>query len=177
MKDHDDWDDDTVIAESCVIDVLRCRGVCKAGGQLLALEELLCKGFDTTIDGIPVRLELLRAKNKFNPTAVDPTHFRNILNNVLFVYGERSTFAELQMHHQAILKYNDESHAHDHYNHFRSSLKDKYEEQLDPMLERQIIFFEEVSGVPVLLSLELLASHGRGCAEALLWKGSFGVAF
>ena len=127
--------------------------MCIAGKRLLALEELLCEGFETTIDGIPVRLELLRAKNKFNPTAVDPTHFRNILNNVRFVYGERSTFAELQMHHQAILKYNDESHAHDHYNHFRSSLKDKYEEQLDPMLERQIIFFEEVRGVPVLLSL------------------------
>ena len=42
-----------------------------------------------------------------------PTRFRNILNNLRIEYGTRSTFAELQTHHAAILKHNDDSHAHD----------------------------------------------------------------
>ena len=79
-----------------------------------------------------------------------------MLNTVRFVFGAHSAFAELQMHHKAILDYNDASHAHDHYNHFRSSLKDKYEEQLNPMLERQIIFFKEIPNTLAIGGLALV---------------------
>ena len=92
--DHTDWDDGTVIPEACVVDVLRCRSVCEDGRTVLALEEMLGEGFETEVDGTPVRLELLRLKNKAAPTMLDPTHFRNLLNNVRFVYGSRSTFAD-----------------------------------------------------------------------------------
>ena len=101
--DHDDWDDDTVIAEACVIDVLRCRAVCREGRKLLELEKRLREGFETIIDGKRVVLKLLRAKNKFNPKTPDPTRFRNILNNVRLEYGDRSTFAELQTQQHDIL--------------------------------------------------------------------------
>ena len=80
--DHDDWNDDAVIPEACVVDVLRCRAVCRKGRTLLELERLLQEGFETTINGKPARLRLLRAKNKFGPNAIDPTRFRNILNNI-----------------------------------------------------------------------------------------------
>ena len=53
-----------------VVDIIRCRVVCSDGRQLLALENLLKKGFQTSIDGTPLHLKLLRAKNKF-PGAAD----------------------------------------------------------------------------------------------------------
>ena len=39
-------------------------------------------------------------------------------------------FVELQLHHKLILKYNDESHAHDHYDFFRAHLANTYETRL-----------------------------------------------
>ena len=40
----------------------------------------------------------------------------NILNNVRVVLEDgRHIFGEVQCHHEAILEYNEKSHAHDHY--------------------------------------------------------------
>ena len=82
VDDYTGDHDDTVIPEACVVDVLRCRAVCREGRTLLELERLLQKGFETTINDKLARLQLLRAKNKFGPNAIDPTRFRNILNNI-----------------------------------------------------------------------------------------------
>ena len=51
---------------------------------------------------------------------VDPYVFRNCLCNVFLRVGDsRWTFAEIQVHHDAILKYNNEADAHTHYSFFR----------------------------------------------------------
>ena len=55
---------------------------------------------------------------------------------------------------------NNVSHAHDHYEFFRSLLA-SYESDLNDMLERTLAFFEEVSGVPVLLSMLVLIFKDR----------------
>jgi hypothetical protein len=101
---------------------------------------------------------------------VDPTHFRNILNNIAVTVEDISTgstdmaFAELQVHHNDILKCNDESHAHDHYDFFRSMLGGGYSE-LDSMLERTMLLFQQAQGVPVLLSMLVLIFLDRKRAE------------
>ena len=83
------------------------------------------------------------------------------------VHGGRVTFAELQVHHAAILEFNDESHAHDHYNFFRAKLRDSSGRELDAMLERTLVFFEEVRGVPVLLSMLVLVFMGGSDSQTL----------
>lgn len=94
-----------------------------------------------------------------------------------------------QVHHKAIIEWNEASHAHDHYNFFRSELADSYSEGLDAMLERILIFLDEVrawadgsptcvcrrayfsvlqvSGVPVLLSLLVLVLRERSPQSGL----------
>ena len=70
------------------------------------------------------------------------------------------------MQHAAILEYNEEAHAHDHYNFFRTMLQGTYDVGLDSMLEKTVLFLEAVSGVPVLLSmLVLLFKRERGPAQ------------
>ena len=165
-SDFDDFADDTVIPEACVIDVLRGRAVCSSGALMLLLQQELLRGFEVTLDGRTARLELLRAKSKF--AEVDPTHFRNILNNLSLTFGDRKAFAELQVQQTDVLAYNDQAHAHDHYNYFRSLLADKYASDLDAMLERVLLFLDEVAGVPVLLSmLVLIFEDGSTQADSL----------
>ena len=177
IHDFDDWNDAIVIPEACVVDVLRVRVVVQNGQQMLALQRLLRDGFEVTLIGYVAAtlLRLVRAKNKLSTTmaeerglaGLDPTHFRNILNNVQLIHDGRTVFAEVQVHHAAILEYNDESHAHDHYNFFRARLADNYGHELDAMLERAILFFEEVSGNPVLLSMLVLVFSGGSNSESL----------
>ena len=70
-----------------------------------------------------------------------------------------------QVHHQHILAYNDDEHAHDHYNFFRSLLSSGYDQELDAMLEKTVRFFEQIQGVPVLLSMLVLLFKHRTAGE------------
>ena len=81
----------------------------------LVKELLEGDGFKTTLgDKRAAGFSMVRLKNKFKE--VDPTHFRNVLNNVRMTVERGgvtcSTFCEVQLQHAQILKYNDESHAH-----------------------------------------------------------------
>ena len=62
-----------------------------------------------------------------------------------------------QVHFSATLDFNDISHAHDHYNYFRSKLSGAYGDvlgsQLDWMLDNGMQLFDEVCKTPILLSL------------------------
>lgn len=164
--DFDDFHDKVVIPEACVIDVLRCRAVCGSAASMLLMQSELKRGFEALLDGKVAKLELLRAKSKFHD--LDPTHFRNILNNLALTYAGRRTFVELQVQHSDILNFNDVSHAHDHYNYFRTLLADEYSENLDLMLQRTLSFLSEAAGIPVLLSmLVVLFADGTVDAECL----------
>lgn len=126
VHDFNDWDDGTVIPEACVLDVLRARIVCPDAETMLALQVNLERGVviggassvDGGGDGGPIalplpadagesgsllqgaRLKLVRSKNKFR--TCDPTHFRNILNNLqLVLAGGRAVFVEAQVQHSA----------------------------------------------------------------------------
>ena len=138
--DHfDDWDDAKVIPEACVLDVLRARVVCPNAAGMIALLSDLDKGVHCELeDGQSAQLALIRCKNKFE--TLDPTHFRNLLNNLKLVSGGREAFAEVQVQHAEILRFNDAMHAHDHYNFFRSLLAGSYQEVLNEMLERTVVF-------------------------------------
>ena len=170
--------EDIVIAEACVVDVIRVRMVVESGEQMLELQRRLRDGYAVMLgggNGLTSRLDLVRAKNKFSThikeemglAGLDPTHFRNILNNVQLTHGDRVVFVEMQVHHKAILTYNDASHAHDHYNYFRAKLADEYGSELDARLERAILFFGEVRGNPVLLSMLVLIFSSASDSTAL----------
>ena len=155
---------DGVAAEACVVDVLRARGICCRPEDLLFTQDALLdpKGV-TLVDeeiSVTVRLEVARVKSKFGSDR-DPTHFRNLLNNLLMTVtcsdGKvRTTFVELQLHEKGILKHNNDNDAHDHYDYFRSLLESSYDSDLDKFLERTILFLQEVAGNPVLLSMLVL---------------------
>ena len=85
-----------------------------------------------------VRLELVRAKNKFR--LLDPTHFRHLQLNVA-VHWERPGggggarfICELQLHHRFVLAHNEASHAQLHYEFFRAHLRN-YEADLSTNLD------------------------------------------
>ena len=149
------------LAEACVADMLRGRAVCPDGVSMLALMQLLRDGFQMDLDGQIVRLELLRAKNKCGRAATDPSHFRNVLCNLKLTWGGVACLVELQVHHRLVYAHNEDTHAHDHYEYFRSQLKGVQYKELDPMLERVLDFLDEVSGVPVLLSMLIVVLAHR----------------
>lgn len=136
VKDFDDWDDDVVIAEACVLDMLRGRAVCRSGSTMLRLQQLLMEGVMLDIGAEGVMLKSARSKIKFAGADLDPMHFRNILNNLIFRVGERSAFVELQLHHKAIYDFNESSGAHDRFEYFRSALKGQYQSGLDQVAPR-----------------------------------------
>ncbi len=146
---------DSELAESCLADVIRFRVITSNADSLKAIQAHLMNGFEVEIDGSSAKLELIRVKNKFKH--LDPTHFRNILENIRLQYQGRTFLAEIQLHHEKILRHNDKSDAHTHYNYFRSLMKDQYEDhlsrELDFMLETTMVVFEEIVKVPVLLSM------------------------
>ena len=113
-KAHDDYAarfNDGELAEACVVDMLGGRAICNSPAAMVKLEELLEGGFSVRVEklsdgqvrivetgGEEVTLSLVRAKNKCNSAACDPTHFRNILNNCILRRGSTSVFVELQVH-------------------------------------------------------------------------------
>jgi hypothetical protein len=92
-----------------------------------------------------------------------------MLTNIILEYDGVTVITELQVHHKLILEYNDRAHAHDPYEFFRSLFAGAYEDDMDAMLERAILFLEEVKGVPVLLSMLVLLfkHHKEGSTEPL----------
>eukprot|EP00966_Prymnesium_polylepis_P271540 6273580-Prymnesium_polylepis.1 len=168
IHDFDDFTDDIrVIPEACVIDMLRGRALCPDGSHMIVLLEMLSKGYERVLRGTKAKLSLLRAKSKMHHE--DPTHFRCIVTNLILSYDGVTTIAELQIHHSKILEYNDIAHAHGPYEFFRSLLADAYQDELDAMLERVVVFLEEIKGVPVLLAMLVLIFKHReeGSTEPL----------
>eukprot|EP00966_Prymnesium_polylepis_P290282 6705693-Prymnesium_polylepis.2 len=78
----------------------------------------------------------------------DPTHFRNLLNNLKMTRRGRSVFVELQVHHALVYTFNENAHAHSPYEYFRSVLGGSYGPELNSLLERVIVFMEEVFHTP-----------------------------
>ena len=178
--------DDGVLPEACVTDVLRARAIFTEARRFRRLAAVLAKGYRLELDGRTYRLELLRGKNKFK--ALDPTHFRCLLYNVWLsvewvdeggVPRRQRALCELQAHHLLVLKHNDASRAQEHYEFFRSYLRDSYEhglgDQLDFMIERRMNVFDSLGSVPVLLSLLILCLRVQS-HDAALGGGGGGVA-
>ena len=78
-------------------------------------------------------------------------HSRHAILNLLLIHGGEEAVVEVQLHHESIYKYNEASHASSHYDFFCSMLSQS--ESLNPSLEQILRFFEDLQGVPVLLSL------------------------
>jgi len=157
VHDFDDWDDSIVIPETCVIDMLRGMAICSNGSTMKLLLDHMVQGFETEVAGKKARVSLLRCKNYFaNGGKQEPTRFRRMNANLILKYDGAIVITELQIHQRAILKYNENAAAHGPYEFFRGSLADNYVKDMDEMLERTIIFLQEMAGVPVLLSMLVL---------------------
>ena len=141
---HDDLADPAVaLPEAAVIDVIRARVVVPTGRAMLEVQQRLAEGFVHTYGGggeegggggeVRIELELVRCKNKV--ANMDPTHFRNLLNNLRMTVSEggrvHRSFVEVQVHHERILKYNEQADAHAHYDFFRALLAGAYDAGLD----------------------------------------------
>eukprot|EP00966_Prymnesium_polylepis_P035116 816262-Prymnesium_polylepis.1 len=75
--------------------------------------------------------------------------------------GSRSSFIELQVHHALVYAFNENEHAHDPYEYFRRILGGSYGPELNALLERVIVFMEEVIQTPVQLSMLILCLAHR----------------
>ena len=170
LDDYEGRFEDNELAESCLPDVIRFRALTEESKSIEQIQKKLLEGFQCEVDGHIAKLELIRVKNKFRD--LDPTHFRNILNNVRLHYQGQSFLGEIQLHHEKIIKHNEDSDAHHHYNYFRALMKEDYDEglskQLDFVLETSMVVFEEVVKVPVLLSM--LAVVLKGEADGAMIK-------
>ena len=139
--------------EACVVDLVRARAILSDASRFQQLCDELEKGVREELNGEVLTLRLVRGKNKFR--TLDPSHFRNILLNLLLLITTRDgktmrLLCEVELNHIFVLQYNMVAHAHEHYDFFRSHLKD-YENELavsiDFMLETRIRVFEEVSAL------------------------------
>ena len=151
--------------------MLRSSIICTRAAELIAVLEKLKNGFTFPPNGDTpqLRVSLARMKNKASKKELDPTHFRNVLCNLRLEFDDGLVhFGELQVHHREIRDFNEESHAHDAYEFFRTELGGSYGPVLNNTLERTILFLEEASGVPVLLSMLVLVfeRHGQQAAAA-----------
>jgi len=170
-SDYRDRFTDEVLPEANILDVLRSSIICTSAEELIAVLEKLKNGFTLLApdgDAPELKVSLARMKNKANPKEIDPTHFRNVLCNLELECGGLVHYGELQVHHRQIRKYNEESHAHDAYEYFRTELGGSYGPVLNKTLERTILFLEEASGVPVLLSMLVLVFEMRDQLKANL---------
>lgn len=164
LFDFDDFDESVVIPEACVIDVLRCRAVCRSSATLIRLQHALQKGFTTVVQGSQTKLSLVRCKNKFASAHLNPTHFRSIINSLLLEHSDNQKkvgFAEIQLHHASILELDGRSNAHARYSFFRRQLASASTTKLDERLEKTVYFLDECAGVPVLLSMLVLVFKNR----------------
>ena len=141
---------DSAPPEACVADLVRARAILSDASRFQQLCDELEKGVREELNGEVLTLRLVRGKNKFR--TLDPSHFRNILLNLLLLITTREgktmrLLCEVELNHIFVLQYNMVAHAHEHYDFFRSHLKD-YETELalsiDFMLETRIRVFEEV---------------------------------
>ena len=153
------------LRESCVADVIRARAVCSSLQDILKLHERLVSSKECD-DAVSVRV--VRLKNKFSPGTLDPTHFRNLLYNCQLTAGSTFMLFEMQVHLKKILEHNETLHAHTPYEYFRSLFSAKYQDEMDAMLEKMLLFFEELRGVPVLLSMLVLTLRNtKGAMESM----------
>lgn len=123
------------LAVGCIVDVLRCRVICPSATKMTRFQTVLLKGLQNeNLNGKVVSSKIVRSKNKFRYNELDPTHLRNLLNNMaMTVSTGQFIVVEVQIHHADILALNDDLHAHDHYDFFRALLQD-YAGDLDRML-------------------------------------------
>ena len=131
IHDFNDWDEDVVLPEACVLDMLRGRAVCSAGATLFKLQQRLMEGVTLKVNGRDATLTSIRNKIKVAGNDLDPMHFRNILNNLELSIAGRSGFVELQVHHASIYKWNEECHSHYHFEFFRTKLANQYQQGLN----------------------------------------------
>lgn len=163
LPSFQDWDDATVIPESCMIDVLRARVIFSDDKAIMGFNEELRRGFETRVDRGVVRVKLVRCENNFSK--VGPTHFRSLLNTLQLTSGDRSCYAEVEVHHNMILTYNEESHARVHYDYFRSLMPERTFSHVDETLEKSLMFLQEVSTVPTLLAMLVIIFMHRAIGD------------
>ena len=145
-----------LLPESRVFDVLRVRLICDDAESFIKTTTALGEEWSFDFgDGASSAMNLVRRKNKMR--SLDPVHLRLMLCNVLIADADSFTVAEVQVVHRRTLDYNNESHAHDHYDYFRSTLGGRYDSvlktEIETTVERTFLVFDEVVKVPVLLSL------------------------
>lgn len=105
LEDFDDFDDEKVVPEACVNDVIRCRVIGATDADIVELQRRLHnEGRSRTVTirdkgkTQEFTLTLIRAKNKFNLSALSPTHFRCILNNLKLEHQDgRTLMVEAQV--------------------------------------------------------------------------------
>ena len=65
--------DDGIPPTSCVFDIIGCRVVCQTGEGMVRLMNSLASGHEAEVPALGlVKLELVRVKNKFTQTELDP---------------------------------------------------------------------------------------------------------
>ena len=133
------------------------------GGELVTITLVRAKNKFASVDPSHVRRDLVHPASRVGSSVharwVARVQFRNVLNNLLLTRGTDSIFVEMQVHHVAIYSHNYEMHSHDHYTYFRRQLGEGLDRDLDPMLERMMLFLDEVRGVP-----------GESAAHACAWR-------
>ena len=108
------------------------------------------------------KLTLLYLENRF--AKFDPTHTRDILTYHKMRYKGQTLSCELQLIHTEILQVTERMDTYSHLRYFRLQAALKLEPgalmvppaELDKKFEKSLLFAEEASGVPVLLSMFVL---------------------
>ena len=158
-KAHDDYSDrfpnSVILPEACVADTALPHNL----PRLDLIPECTRSDKEAGKNQYPWKRhrEHRNFSSKVQFSYLDPTHFRNVLVNIRLNHRGTAMFAEVQLHEQHIIDYNNKSNAHHHYEFFRSMLADAYQEKLNEQLSYLIntilIAFEDIIQVPVLLSL------------------------
>ena len=157
--------DDGELAEACVQDMLRATIICSTGADYTKLIDTLNRDhYDCNHDWQPARLELTKMNNRFHRQ--DPTHHRFINVFMMLTWKGLRMSVEVQVHQSLLYDWSHHLDSHAMYEYFRSLFKGEYTTAMEDTIDRAITFFEEVRGVPVLLSMLVLILRQRQQASS-----------
>ena len=171
LCEHADRVEGGELPEACVADVIRMTVACADAGVMRAILERLSRADAATVDlpsdsegaptatGGPVHVKKVRTQNMC--AAPGPARVRKVRMTLALWSGPLSAFVDVQVVPQQVFDYHQQSPAHDHLAFFRRKSSDGCGERPDERIEQMMHCFEEIQGVPLLLSLlALLLGQG-----------------
>lgn len=138
---------------------LECRLVCDTADHTLAVLRKLREGFESSINNVAARLDLVACRNLFRH--LDSNHFRRVLLDAHFLFAtDAGALVHLQVHCARVVGFHHSSGIEAHDAGLRAAVPVHIADDFDQSLEHCIRTFEDIRQTPVFLAMLVVAVRG-----------------